>query len=65
MEEIKRMLRDPPMSSSTVTNYILQAVVLEKLEYERESLRSVMLMMPSGMRKGRWRGLAEQVGALD
>jgi len=65
IEEITRVLRDPPMSSSTVTNYILQAVMLEKVEYETESLRSVMRMMPSGMRKGRWKGLAEQVGALD
>ncbi|CAE7177921.1 hypothetical protein CFE70_005773 [Pyrenophora teres f. teres 0-1] len=65
IEDIRRVLRDPPMSSTTVTNYILQAVVLEKLEYEEKSLKSVMLMMSSGMRKGRWRALAEEVGALD
>ncbi|KAI2474607.1 hypothetical protein Ptr902_13976 [Pyrenophora tritici-repentis] len=65
IEDIRRVLRDPPMSSTTVTNYILQAVVLEKLEYEEKSLKGVMLMMSSGMRKGRWRGLAEEVGALE
>lgn len=65
VEEIAPLVRDPPLSPSTVTNYILQAVTLEKLEYEQESLRNLLSALPSGMRKGRWKGLAEKVGALD
>ncbi|KAF1838606.1 hypothetical protein BDW02DRAFT_362237 [Decorospora gaudefroyi] len=65
IDEISQVLRDPPLSYSTVLNYVLQAITLERLEYEEESLRGVMLAMPSGMRKGRWKGLAEKVGALD
>jgi hypothetical protein len=63
-DEIAPLVRNPPLSHSTVTNYILQAVTLEKLEYEEESLRSLILAMPSGMRKGRWKELAEKVRAL-
>ncbi|USP79928.1 uncharacterized protein yc1106_07202 [Curvularia clavata] len=65
VEEIALLVRDPPLPPRTVTNYILQAVTLEKLEYEREALRNLMSALPSGMRKGRWKGLAEKVGALD
>jgi hypothetical protein len=65
IEDIAPLLRDPPLPHSTVANYILQAISLERLEYENESLRSVMAVMPSGMRKGRWRAFAETVGALD
>jgi hypothetical protein len=62
VERMAAILRDPPLSSNTIANYILQAVTLERLEYEEDSLRSVLLALPSGMRKGRWRRLAEKVG---
>ncbi|KAI4642380.1 hypothetical protein J4E93_007528 [Alternaria ventricosa] len=62
VEKMAAILRDPPLSNNTIANYILQAVTLERLEYEEDSLRSVLLALPSGMRKGRWRGLAEEVG---
>ncbi|KAI4654516.1 hypothetical protein J4E81_004494 [Alternaria sp. BMP 2799] len=62
VEKMAALLRDPPLSNNTIANYILQAVTLERLEYEEDSLRSVLLALPSGMRKGRWRGLAEEVG---
>ncbi|KAL1793341.1 hypothetical protein ACET3X_008323 [Alternaria dauci] len=64
VDRMTQILRDPPLSSNTVGNYILQAVTLEGLEYETESLRGVLSMMPSGMQKGRWRALAEEVDAL-
>jgi hypothetical protein len=64
IDEIARLLRDPPLSHSTVTNYVLQAIALERLAYDKESLRRVLLAIPSGMRKGRWKALAEKVGAL-
>jgi hypothetical protein len=53
---------------STVVSYILQAISLERFEYEKESLRSVIMALPPGMRKGlkgRWKGLAGDVGASD
>ncbi|KAH6866734.1 hypothetical protein BKA58DRAFT_388527 [Alternaria rosae] len=62
VERMVAILRDPPLSSNTIANYILHAVTLERLEYEEDSLRSVLLALPSGMRKGRWRQLAEKVG---
>ena len=64
VDKMAQILRDPPLSCNTVANYILQAVTLERLEYNQESLRNMLLAMPSGMRKGRWRALAEEVDAL-
>ncbi|EOA80798.1 uncharacterized protein SETTUDRAFT_166226 [Exserohilum turcica Et28A] len=61
--EIARLARDPPLSRNTVTSYILQAVTLEKLEYEQDSLRSLIVALPLGMRNGRWKGLAVKIGA--
>jgi hypothetical protein len=55
---IGALLRDPPLAQSTVSGYILQAVSLEKLEYEDERLRAVLESLPQGTRDGRW-------GALD
>jgi hypothetical protein len=65
IDRMTQILRDPPLSSNTVASYILQAITLERLEYEKESLRDVLMVMPSGVRKGRWRALAEEVDALE
>jgi hypothetical protein len=65
VEKMAHILRDPPLSRDTVANYILQAVTLERLGYEGASLRNVLLALPSGIRKGRWKALAEEVGVLD
>jgi hypothetical protein len=65
IEDMAPLLREPPVSPGTVTNYILQAISLERLDYEEEPLRRAMMQMPAGMRKGQWKGLAEKVGALD
>lgn len=62
VDEIARLARDPPLSHSTVANYILQAVTLEKLEYEQDSLRGLVGTLPPGMRNGRWKELAVKVG---
>jgi hypothetical protein len=64
LDDIARHLRDPPLSHSTVTGYILQAVSLERLEYDRDAMRDVMMGMPTALRKGRWRWMAEKVGAM-
>lgn len=61
LEASAEYLRDPPLSLSTVTSYILQAITLERLEYDKEALKKVLLGMPAGLR-GRWKRLAERVG---
>jgi ribonuclease D len=62
LDVIAKHLRDPPLSQSTVTSYILQAITLERLEYNNESMRQVIMALPLGLRKTRWKGLAEKVG---
>lgn len=64
LDDVAAHLRDPPLSHSTVTGYIMQAVTLERLEYDREIMRELMMSLPLGMRKGRWKGMAEKVDAL-
>lgn len=63
LDYVASHLRDPPLSHSTVTGYILQAVSLERLEYDRDSMRDMMMALPVGLRKGRWKWIAEKVGA--
>lgn len=60
--EIARLLRDPPLSESTVGSYVLQAITLEKMEYNEEEVRNVLAELPETLRRGKWRGLAEKVG---
>ncbi|KAJ4312210.1 hypothetical protein N0V94_007553 [Neodidymelliopsis sp. IMI 364377] len=63
LAEIAGHLRDPPLSESTVGSYVLQAISLERMEYDKEEVRKVLMAMPEALRKGKWRGLAEKVGA--
>lgn len=65
VDDIASHLREPPLSISTVTSYILQAVSLEGLEYDKKSLNEVMKSMSPGLRNGRWKWLAAKAGALD
>ncbi|KAF2033795.1 hypothetical protein EK21DRAFT_57854 [Setomelanomma holmii] len=64
LDDIAAHLRDPPLSHSTVSGYILQAVSLERLEYDKDAMRAMMMGMPTGLRKSRWKWMAEKVGAL-
>jgi hypothetical protein len=63
LEEIARQLRNPPLSEGTVGSYVLQAISLEKMEYDREAVKRVLMAMPEVLRKGKWRHLADKVGA--
>ncbi|CAN9101655.1 unnamed protein product [Alternaria alternata] len=45
IDRMTQILRDPPLSSNTVASYILQAITLERLEYEQESLRDVLMLL--------------------
>jgi hypothetical protein len=64
LDDIASHLRAKPLSHNTVTGYILQAVSLERLEYDKEAMKAMMMDMPTGLRKGRWKWMAEKVGAL-
>ncbi|KAF2854646.1 hypothetical protein T440DRAFT_387194 [Plenodomus tracheiphilus IPT5] len=64
VDKIAEHLREPPLSLSTVQGYILQAITMERLQYDKASLRDVILGMPVSQRKGRWKWLAEKIGAL-
>jgi hypothetical protein len=63
LDDIAGHLRDPPLSHVTVIGYILQAATLEKLDYDEDRMRGMMLGLPIGLRKGRWKWMAEKVGA--
>jgi hypothetical protein len=34
------------------------------LEYETDAMRDIMVNMPKGLKMGRWKWMAEKVGAL-
>ncbi|KAF3006026.1 hypothetical protein E8E13_010678 [Curvularia kusanoi] len=63
LDTIARLLRDPPLSETTVAGYVLQAITLEKMEYDRAEVRELLMGMSEVLRRGKWRVLAEKVGA--
>jgi hypothetical protein len=62
LDDVARELRDPPLPHSTVSGYILQAVTLERLEYNDDAMRDMLMGLPVGMRRGKWKWIAEKVG---
>ena len=61
LAEIAALLREVPLQTSTVMNYILEAIRLEKLPYEKERLREVLGRLPEGVVRGRYRALGKAV----
>ncbi|KAB5563182.1 exonuclease [Coniochaeta sp. 2T2.1] len=58
---IAKLLRDPPLQTSTVVNYILEATRLEKLPYDAHRLQDeVLSLIPKEMRASRYRLLVSQ-----
>ncbi|KAB5575686.1 hypothetical protein GE09DRAFT_600328 [Coniochaeta sp. 2T2.1] len=58
---IAKLLRDPPLQTSTVVNYILEAIRLEKLPYDAYRLQDeVLSLIPKEMRASRYRLLVSQ-----
>ena len=52
VEEIARTLRDPPLQMTTVGNYIVEAIRLEKsLAYDRDRLQEVLEHVPASRKK--------------
>jgi hypothetical protein len=62
LEHVARHLRDPPLPLGTVGSYVLQAITLERMQYDEKVVREIVLELPEGLRRGRWRKLAEKVG---
>ncbi|KAF2832080.1 hypothetical protein CC86DRAFT_451720 [Ophiobolus disseminans] len=65
LDDIAGHLRDPPLSHLTVWGYIMQAVTLERLTYDKDAMRELLMGMPAALRKGKWKRMAETVGVLD
>jgi hypothetical protein len=68
LDAVAGHLRDPPLATSTVASYIVQAVAMEKLEYEndgdKERFREVLRGLPLGVRMTRWKWLVQKVGGV-
>jgi hypothetical protein len=62
LEHVARHLHDPPLPLGTVGSYVLQAITLERMQYDEKVVREIVLGLPEGLRRGRWRKLAEKVG---
>jgi hypothetical protein len=45
--------------------YIVQAIQLERLDFDKAAMRDVMMSMPVAARQGRWKWMAQMVGAMD
>jgi exonuclease 3'-5' domain-containing protein 2 len=57
VEDIADILRDPPLQKSTVTNYILESIRVEKLPYNEARVKEVLKHMPDSIVKTRYRGI--------
>jgi hypothetical protein len=63
LDDIANHLRAPPLSHTTVISYILQAISLERLEYDKAMMKDALMELPTSLRKGRWKSIADKVGA--
>ncbi|KAH0541917.1 hypothetical protein FGG08_003637 [Glutinoglossum americanum] len=62
VEDVANVLRDPPLQSSTVTNYILESIRLEKLPYDEIRIKDVLKHIPESIAKIRYRSIRALVG---
>lgn len=61
MTEIAAMLRDPPLQKSTICTYVLEAVRLEKLPFEKGRIKDILRSMPDSSKVFRYKGLWKMV----
>ena len=55
-EAIAKLLRDPPLQTATVVNYILEAIRLEKLPYDAARLQAeVLKLLPADVMARRYK----------
>jgi len=70
IHDIAALLRETPLQPSTVVNYIVEAIRLEKLPFEKERLKGLLEVIPKEVVWGRYRTLAkiandEQLGEME
>lgn len=57
-DEIAKLLRDPPLQTSTVLSYILDAISLENVPYDKERLKLELLpLLHEKVKQRRYRAL--------
>ncbi|KAI3535145.1 3'-5' exonuclease [Colletotrichum filicis] len=57
-EAVAKVLRDPPLQTNTVVSYILEALKLEKLSFDKKRLRNEILhTLPKEVLQGRYKAL--------
>ena len=61
VQKTASLLRDPPLQVTTVSNYILEAIRMEKLAYDAERLRDVLGHLPESVVKSRYLSLRRQL----
>lgn len=54
VDDIAKLLRDPPLQLLTVSGYILEAVRVERLSYDRARLRQVLDLYPQDVAQMRY-----------
>ncbi|KAH8820048.1 ribonuclease H-like domain-containing protein [Xylogone sp. PMI_703] len=59
--EIAALLRDIPLQTSTVTGYILEALRLEKLPFDKDRLQELLDTQPENVLNSRYRSLRRAV----
>ncbi|KAI1354967.1 ribonuclease H-like protein [Xylaria sp. FL0043] len=62
---IAQLLRDPPLKTITVVQYIISAVQSERLPVDRDRLREIADFIPQSTLWGRWPVVAGMVAAPD
>jgi exonuclease 3'-5' domain-containing protein 2 len=65
-EAVAKLLRDPPLKTNTVVTYILDAIVAEKLPYDKSRLNQevLCLLQPKALGLPKYRSLAQDHQAL-
>lgn len=61
VQETASLLRDPPLQVTTVSNYILEAIRMEKLAYDAGRLKDVLGLLPESVAKNRYQSLRRQL----
>ncbi|KAK2004552.1 exonuclease [Colletotrichum falcatum] len=57
-DAIAKILRDPPLQTNTVVSYILEAIKLEQLPFDKKRLRNEILhLLPKEVLQGRYKTL--------
>ncbi|KAI0434706.1 ribonuclease H-like protein [Xylaria sp. FL1042] len=62
---VAQLLRDPPLKTITVVQYIISVVQSEKLPVDRDRLRELASFLPQSTLWGRWPVVAGMVAAND